>query len=173
MALDEVLEQTLPYFDDDAFEVASWLRDHIRRGKIRVLANGDVMSPRIFPTFVDVEATVAPDGRADLFFELKRAFGLGEKGHIPVKQWTVERKSFDVRFGPLRDRKRRPSLDRDCWLLIEAAAYVVEKGLPEPPSAESLWLELKNIHGERCPGRSVALGILGPFMQRMKDVLGR
>jgi hypothetical protein len=173
MTLDDVLEQMLPYLDDDAFEVADWLRDHIRRGKIRVLADGVVMPPRIFPTFVDVEATIAPDRRADLFFELKRAFGLGEKGEIPIKQWTVERRSFDLRFAPLRDRKRRPSLDRDCWLLIEAAAYVVENDLPEPPSAEALWLELQNKLGKRCPGRSVALEVLRPFMQRMRDVLKR
>jgi hypothetical protein len=173
LTLDEVLEQMLPYFDDDAFEVARWLGDHIERAKVRLLADGVAVPPHRYTLYLAVTAKIAPDGRASLFVELKRAFGLGEGGHTPVKQWTVERKSFDIHFGPLRDRKRRPSLERDCWLLIEAAAYVVENGLPEPPSAETLWLELRNIHGERCPGRTVALGVLGPFMQRMKDVLKR
>jgi hypothetical protein len=173
LTLDEVLEQLLPHCDDNAFEVARWMRDHIRLGKIRLLADGVVVPPRVFPTYVDVEATIAPDGRAGLFLELRRAFVLGDRGYIPVSQWVVDRRSFDINFAPLRDRRRRPSLERDCWLLIEAAAYVVERGLPESPTAEALWFELQNIHRERCPGRSVALAVLGPFMQRMRDVLGR
>ena len=160
---EEVLEQMLPLCDDDPFEVADWLDDHFKRGKVRLLDDGGVVPPHLYSTHLKVVAIVAADGRASLSIELLRAFEC--KG-----QWTVERKSFEASRSNTK-RSGRPPTKRE-WALIEAAAYIVEKGLPNPPTADALYNELAGIHGEQCPSRATAMEVLPSFLRRIKIVLG-
>jgi hypothetical protein len=123
LTLEEVLEQMLPLCNDDAFEVAEWLDDHFKKAKIRLLADGIVVPPHLYPTHLAVVAKIAPDGRASLQVVLRRTFGVPKKvkaeptwkthlavvaemvgavlgydksGDESIEQWTVERRSFEA-----------------------------------------------------------------------------
>jgi hypothetical protein len=189
LTLDEVLEQMLPLCDDSAFEVAEWLDDHIKRALIRLLADGIFVVPHLYSTHLAVVAKIAPDRRASLEVKALRAFGHTEKAEAivvhdkggkpikesydktrPIERWTIERKSFEVSRSNTK-RSGRPLTKRE-WVLIEAAAYIVEKGLPNPPTADALYNELAVIRGAQCPSRALAMEVLPSLMRRIKDVLG-
>ena len=82
----------------------------------------------------------------------------------------MERKSFEVNLSSIK-RSGRPLTKRE-WVLIEAAAYIVEKGLPDPSTAEALYNELSIIHGKQFPSRALAMEALPSLVRRIKDVLG-
>jgi hypothetical protein len=56
--------------------------------------------------------------------------------------------------------------------VAKATAHIVANGLPEPGTAEALFLVLEQKLGKgRCPGRTVAIEILSPIVQAVKAEL--
>jgi len=190
LTLDEVLEQMLPLFDDDPFDVAVWLDDQCRRADIYLVDDGIIVPGDRYKMYLTIVAFVR-DKRATLKVKLQgRPFGHVKNyeaivGHDksgnpikvlsescePIEQWAVERKSFEVARSNTK-RSGRPISKRE-WVLIESAAYIVEKDLPNPPTADALYNELAGIHGVQCPSRALAMEVLPSLLRRIKDVLGR
>jgi hypothetical protein len=191
LTLDEVLEQMLPLLDGDPFEVAKWVDDHIQKKEgVRLLADGVVVAPHLCATELAVVTKIASNGTPSLEVVPRgRAFGhtkivgtviVGrDKDRKPIERpreetrpiewWTVERKSFEVNRSNTK-RSGRPLTKRE-WVLIEAATYIVEKGLPDPPTADALYTELAVIHGAQCPSRGLAMEVLPSLVRRIKDAL--
>lgn len=117
LTLDKVLEQMLPHCDDDPFEVAKWLDGRIKKKSgIRLLADGIAVSPKQYSGHLKIEGDIASNGEPILQVMVLRAFGHTEKAEAivgfdkklgepikesydklrePIKQWTVDRKSFE------------------------------------------------------------------------------
>ena len=56
LTLDEVLEQMLPYFDDDPFEVAKWVDDRIKKKNgLRLLSDGVVVQPHLYSQHLQID----------------------------------------------------------------------------------------------------------------------
>jgi hypothetical protein len=135
-------------------------------GGVRLWVGDTIVDPDWYAGHMRVAARVAPDGQWSAELE--------PSGLRPVKpgpySWSASARN--IAALTVKSAVGRSRVDRD-WFLREAAAYVVANGLPEPPTAEALYLELANILGELCPGRTVAIEILAPFVQRMKEALKR
>jgi hypothetical protein len=137
-------------------------------GGIGLRIGDTIVDPDWYASHMRVAAKVASDGQWNAELEPTGARPI-EPG---LGAWSVSAK--DVTALMVRVGRRR--LD-EVWFITEAAAYVVANGLPTSPAgshtAEALYLELNNILGEaRCPGRTVAIELLTPFVSRMKEALG-
>jgi hypothetical protein len=171
LTLDEVLEQMLPYFDDDPFEVAEWVDDRIKKKSgLRLLADGVFVRPHLYKTHLGMVAEIAPDGRTTLGVALLgRAFGIDNK---PIKQWTVERKSFEInRPNAPRNRGGRPDKYDHMRIVIEALVYVAVNGVPatldgEGGLFEKLELGLKPVD---TPKPGTLYKIFNPIWKRIED----
>jgi hypothetical protein len=78
-----------------------------------------------------------------------------------LKTWTIKADNEDG--DHTKEQKMSDETKRE-WLLIEAAAYCAEKGLPNPPTVDALYNELAGLHGEQCPNRALAMEVLPAFM---------
>jgi hypothetical protein len=170
MTLDEVLEQMLPHCSGNPFEVAKWLGDHVELGEVRLLADGIFVPPHLYSTHLRMVAQVAPDGRAGISVELMRGFGLGEKGTVPIKQWTVERKSFEEnRPGAPRNLGGRDrEVDRER-LLREALIYSVVYGWPDHLDGDGGLFDKLGARVKNLPARTTLYEIFTPVVDGIKD----
>jgi len=193
LTLDEVLEDMLPRREDDVFKVATWLEEHFK-GRVRLLGDGQPIHPSMFPSYIGVKAWKDPDDRPRLEIQVRRHIGepagvelvspnslvivaelagavlsYGQGSASPFKRWSVERKSYETHRPPLplsSERDRR----RDLFMAW-ATSHVALNGLPGRQTAEDLWGALSDISKEKqqwCPGRSLGVEILAPFVQAYK-----
>jgi hypothetical protein len=168
LTLDEVLEQMLPLCNDDPFEVAKWVDGHIKKKSgLRLLADVVFVPPDLYSTHLQVVARIAPDGRASLSVELERAFGLDG---APIKQWTVERKSFEANRpnAPRNLGGRDREVDRER-LLKEALIYSVVHGWPDHLEGEGGLFDKLAAKIRNMPGRTTLYEIFTPIVNRIKD----
>lgn len=173
VSMTEAFERLLPYCDDNPFEVAEWLDHHQRRGKIRLLgydaeggpqASPVVMAPNAGPTLLGVMARIAPDGKASLYVEVRRALDR------EYKNWAFDRLTFETHFPKPKNRGGRPKDFNVENLVIEALIYAAVEGLPRAVEGEgSLFEQLKRRLGSRCPERSRFHQIFDPIYRRIKD----
>jgi len=167
LTLDEVLEQMLPQCNDSPFEVARWLNDRVEAGKVRLLCDGIVVPPKLYPTHLVAVGWIAPDGRPALQMTLRRSFGLDDK---PIEQWTMERKSFEAsRPNAPRNRGGRPrEVDRER-LLTTALIYAAVCGWPDTLDGEGGLFEKLEFELEQVPGRTTLYQIFNPIHDRIED----
>jgi hypothetical protein len=135
-------------------------------GGVRLWVGGIIVDPDWYRSHMRVAAKVASDGQWSAELEPSGLRPV-EPGPYP---WSVSARN--VAALTMKSAVGRSSIDRE-WFQREAAAYVLANGLPEPPTAEALYLELHNLLGELCPSRTVAIDILSPFVRRMKEALRR
>jgi hypothetical protein len=192
LTLDEVLEQMLPICDNSAFEVAEWLDNRIKRALIRLLADGIFVPPHLYSTHLAVKAQVAADARPSLKVMVLRAFGHTEKAEAvvgrdkegkpikqsydklrePIKQWAVERESFEANHpGAPRNRGGRPLKYHRDRILTEALIYIAVNGVPDSLDGEGglfekLELELKP---SEIPERTALYDIFTSIWKRIED----
>jgi hypothetical protein len=166
----EALERLLPHCNGNPFDVADWLNNRHRTGRIRLFGvlkesgTGSapvMMAPNANPVMLRVMARVPPDGGTELYVA-----GLG----IAYQDWTFERASFEVNFpGAPVNRGGRPRVyDREN-VLVEAAMAIFEDGLPEPLSLESLC----NMVAARLSGGSPELTLLKKVLKPLYERLQR
>jgi hypothetical protein len=185
LTLDEVLEQMLPLCDDDPFDVADWLNERLRRGKIRLLADGIPKPPYICATELVVVAKIASDGRATLevMSRLDDAMAgigntidtmgnrlIGALAHrATVKAWTVERKSFeDSRPDAPRNRGGREREVNRERLLTEALIYTAVHSWPDHLDGEGGLFEKLAATIKNMPGRTTFYEIFTPVVKRIE-----
>jgi hypothetical protein len=193
LTLDKVLEQMPPHCGDDPFEVAKWVDDHIKKKSgIRLLADGIVVSPKLYSGHLKIEAEIAPNGESSLQVIVLRAFGHTEKAEAivgrktsgepimgsydrlrePIKQWTVERKSFEAnRPDAPRNRGGRPDKYPHMRIVTEALIYIAVNRAPATLDGdgglfEKLELTLKPTE---IPGRGTLYKIFNPIWKRIED----
>jgi hypothetical protein len=198
LSLDEVLEQMLPHCHDDPFDVAKWADDRIRKKSgICLLADGIVVSPELYSRHLKMEARIAPNGKSSLQVMVLSAFGHTEKAEAivgrktsgifdlgepikqsydrlrePIKQWTVERKSFEAnRPDAPRNSGGRPDKYHHMHIVTEALIYIAVNGVPATLDGdgglfEKLGLTLKPTE---IPGRGTLYNIFTPIWKRIED----
>jgi hypothetical protein len=192
LTLDEILEQMLPHCNDDPFEVAKWLDDRIRKKSgVRLLADGIAVSPKLYSGHLKIEAEIASNGESILQVMVLRAFGHTEKAEAivgfdknsgepikasydklrePIKQWTVERKSFeDNRPDAPRKLGGRPQIYSRERLLTEALVYVAVYGVPDTLDGEGGLFEKLELRLPSVPKRTQLFEIFSPISRRIED----
>jgi hypothetical protein len=85
-------------------------------------------------------------------------------------EWALASDAVDALLAPTtRGAGSKRKYDRE-WIMLEAAAYLYEHGLPE--SQAKLWKQLETILGDKSPGETLLKDIAGRCWRRMKKVGG-
>jgi hypothetical protein len=90
VSLAEALERLLPLCDNNVFEVANWLNLRQQGGEIRLLGDDELMAPNANPSILGVMARIPPDGKTELYIEVRRSIDRC------YKRWGFERASFEA-----------------------------------------------------------------------------
>jgi len=131
VSLTEALERLLPHHEDNPDEVACWLDDQQRRGRIPLLGGGIVMASSANPAMLGIVASSV--GRSFLYVQMRQCLPgchFWEPGHTVEslaqhhRFWTLAREGFE-RCVPGEDRgdaapkQRRPG-SASAWIDIVA-----------------------------------------------------
>jgi hypothetical protein len=121
VSLAEALERSLPLCDNNPFEVANWLNLQQQHGKIRLLGDNEVVAPNANPSILSVMARISPDGKTELYIEVRRSIDRC------YKRWGFERDSFEASLPGIAQpptHARRGRKPHDSWKYFEVQFYL-------------------------------------------------
>jgi hypothetical protein len=172
-SLPDALERLLRHFKNNPFDVAEWLNNQHRRGKIPLLGDGIEMAPNSNPGMLGVMARFSPSGKAELYIEVRKALDRNYQNWSFERESfeAIERESFEVHLpGGPENRGGHPVEYNVEDILTEALVYVGVAGrLPDTVGGQGGVLEqLEPRLGPRCPGRTRFHEIFDPIFRRIK-----
>jgi hypothetical protein len=165
VSLAEALNRLLPHCNNNPFEVANWLNLRQQTGKVRLLGDGEPIAPNANPSILGVMARIPPDGKAELYVEVRRSIdGCYQK-------WAFQRESFEANLPgvpAVNKGGRPPEYDRER-LVTEALIYTIVDGWPDSLNGVGgLFEKLKDRLGEsKTAGRTQLFNLFTPIQRRI------